>query len=188
MLRQTSLGTLGLIVGGILTIVGFAAYFLDNATLNLAGFFYGIPLLLGGLALKAAELEPVQLSQPTPDAVVALREQQATDTQNQIRKDVMRYRYGQRAHLDSSLAALGLSPTNDECPTITGLREVETNGAYTLVLEFDSPLLSLETWKSKQDKLDKFFGPGVRVTVDQPQEDQIDLALIATPEQAPAAV
>lgn len=187
MLRQTSLGTLGLIVGGILTIVGFAAYFLDKPTLNLAGFFYGIPLLLGGLALKAAELEPVPLTQPTPESVLTLREQQATDVQNQIRKDVMRYRYGQRAHLDSSLEALGLSPTNDECPTIIGLREVETDGAYTLVLEFDSPLLSLETWESKQAKLDKFFGPGVRVTVSQPREDVIDLALIAAPEPAPAA-
>ncbi len=47
MLRQTSLGMLGLSVGGILTLVGFVAYFTNQATLNLAGFFYGIPLLLG---------------------------------------------------------------------------------------------------------------------------------------------
>ncbi|WP_268952246.1 hypothetical protein [Planktothrix agardhii] len=43
MLRQTSLGALGLVVGGILTVVGFAAYFADNPTLNLAGFFYPTP-------------------------------------------------------------------------------------------------------------------------------------------------
>ncbi len=56
MLRQTSLATVGLIVGGIISVIGTAAYFTNNPTLNLAGFFYGIPLLLGGLALKAAEL------------------------------------------------------------------------------------------------------------------------------------
>lgn len=74
MLRQTSLGMLGLIVGGILTIVGLAAYVLDNSTLNLVGFFYGIPLLLGGLALKAAELTPVPFSQPTSAEIVSLRD------------------------------------------------------------------------------------------------------------------
>ena len=43
MLRQTSLGSLGLTIGGGLTIVGFYAYFSGNSTLNLVGFFYGIP-------------------------------------------------------------------------------------------------------------------------------------------------
>ncbi len=74
MLRQTSLGALGLVVGGILTVVGFAAYFADNATLNLAGFFYGIPVLLGGLALKAAELKPIPFTQATSSEVLARRE------------------------------------------------------------------------------------------------------------------
>ncbi|MFN6392819.1 MAG: DUF2854 domain-containing protein, partial [Aphanizomenon sp.] len=50
MLGGISLGTVGLTIGSILTITGFIAYFADNATLNLVGFFYGFPLLLGGLA------------------------------------------------------------------------------------------------------------------------------------------
>ena len=54
MLRKLSLARVGLTVGGILTIIGFVAYAVDNPTLNLAGFFYGVPILLGGLALKAA--------------------------------------------------------------------------------------------------------------------------------------
>jgi hypothetical protein len=44
MLRQTSLGTLGLCVGGVLAIAGFVAFATGNATLNLVGFFYGIPI------------------------------------------------------------------------------------------------------------------------------------------------
>ncbi len=182
MLRQTSLGTLGLSVGGILALMGFVAYATGNATLNLVGFFYGIPILLGGLALKASELKPIRLSQPTSPSVLKLRELQATSTQNQIRKDVTRYRYGQTAHLDSSLESLGLSPTDEERPVIVGLRETEVDGAYTLVLEFESPLIPFETWQQKQEKIEKFFGPGIRVDLSQPDESRVDVALIATPQ------
>jgi hypothetical protein len=180
MLRQTSLAMLGLSVGGLLTLVGFVAYFTDQATLNLAGFFYGIPLLLGGLALKASELQPVPLMQPTSDRVLALREKQATATQNQIRKDVTRYRYGQKAHLDSSLSSLGLSPMDEQRPVLVGVKEMETEGAYTLVLEFESPQIPLEVWQQKQEKMTSFFGPGVRVEVSQPESEIVDLALIST--------
>lgn len=178
MLRQTSLGALGLVVGGILTVVGFAAYFADNATLNLAGFFYGIPLLLGGLALKAAELKPIPMTQATSSEVLAVREQQATQTQNQIRKDVTRYRYGQEAHLSDALERLGLSPNREERPTLQGIRETLINGSYTLILQFYSPLISLDSWQNKQEKIAKFFGPGLKVEITQPQEEQIDVALI----------
>ncbi|MFM6278907.1 MAG: DUF2854 domain-containing protein, partial [Dolichospermum sp.] len=118
----------------MLTITGFVAYFADNATLNLVGFFYGFPLLLGGLALKANELKPIPFSQTTTPSILALRKQQATVTQTKIRKDITRYCYGQKAHLDEALAYLGLSPTDDSRPIVTGLRETEINGAYTLIL------------------------------------------------------
>ena len=186
-LPQTSLGTLGLWVGGVLTITGFIAYATANATLNLAGFFYGIPLLLGGLALKASELKPIPFSQPTTPEVLKLRSLKATSTQNQIRDDVTRYRYGQEAHLDSSLEALKLSPTDEERPVLIGLRETEVDGEYVLVLEFNSPLISFETWQQKREKVEKFFGPGVRVEITQPESDnadRIDVALITTPQEA----
>ncbi len=186
-LRQTSLGTVGLSVGGVLTIVGFYAYFTDQPTLNLVGFFYGIPLLLGGLALKASELEPVPYSQPTPPDIVALRDREATATQTQIRKDVTRYRYGQRVHLDSSLEALGLSPLDEECPDLIAIREEETDGAYTLVLEFASPYIAYDVWEQKQEKMTNFFGPGVEVVLNQAGEEVVDVAIIATPQEAVAA-
>lgn len=183
MLRQTSLGTFGLVVGAFLTVIGFFAYGSGNATLNLAGFFYGIPLLLGGLALKAAELKPVPFTKPTTPSVLALREEQATATQNQIRKDVTRYRYGQDAHLDSSLKHLGLSPTDEERPVLKGLRESEVDEAYALILEFESPLIPLEVWQQKREKMETFFGPRLRVELTQPETNRIDLAMIATPPQ-----
>ncbi len=185
MLRQISLGSLGLVVGGILTMVGFVAYGTGNATLNLAGFFYGIPILLGGLALKAAELKPVAIAKPTSPQVLALREQ-ATATQNQIRKDVTRYRYGQDAHLDSSLEHLGLSPTDEERPDLVGLWESEIEGFYALGLAFESPLIPFETWQTKHEKIEKFFGPGIRAELRQAAEDQVEVVLIAQPEIAEA--
>ena len=178
MLGRISLGTLGLTIGTILTITGFVAYFVDNATLNLVGFFYGFPLLLGGLALKANELKPVPFSQTSTQSILELRKQQATVTQTKIRKDITRNCYGQKAHLDVALAYLGLSPTDEERPIVTGLRETEINGAYTLILEFDSPLITFDTWQQKQEKMTKYFGPGVEVSIKQPREDYIELSLM----------
>jgi hypothetical protein len=178
MLGGISLGTVGLTIGSILTITGFIAYFADNATLNLVGFFYGFPLLLGGLALKANELKPIPFSQTTTPSILALRKQQATVTQTKIRKDITRYCYGQKAHLDEALAYLGLSPTYDSRPIVTGLRETEINGAYTLILEFDSPLISFDAWQQKQEKMTKYFGPNVEISMTQPREDYIELSLM----------
>jgi len=184
MLRKISLASVGLVVGSILTVMGFVAYGSGNATLNLAGFFYGIPVLLGGLALKAAELKPVPFSEPTSDAVLNLREKQATKTQNQLRKDVTRYRYGQEAHLDESLERIGLSPTDDERPILKGIREIDTNGFYTFVLEFYSPLIDFEIWQEKREKIEKFFGPGIKVELTSKSDNQVDVALICVPENA----
>ncbi len=183
MFRQVSLAFLGLVVGAVLTVTGFVAYFADYATLNLIGFFYGIPLLLGGIAFRITELRPVPLTQPTPPEVATLRKQQATKTQTQILNDITRYRYGQRAHLDSSLNHLGLEPTDEECPVVVGVRERAVEGAYTLTLEFDSPLIDYATWQGKQEKMTAFFGPGVRVELANPAEHKVELSLITTPPQ-----
>lgn len=187
MLGRINISLVLLAIGGTLTLVGFAAYFLDYATLNLAGFFYGIPVLLGGLALKAAELEPVPYTQVTPAAVLRLREEQATPTQNQVRQDVTRFRYGQEAHLDVALQKLGLSPTGEECPQLQGIHEVEMDGHYALVLEFNSPTVPFSTWADKQEKITRFFGPNVRAELEQPQEDQVNLALVTVLDPAPVA-
>ncbi len=183
MLRQISLASAGLVVGGLLTVIGVIAYATGNATLNLAGFFYGIPLILGGLALKAGELKPIPLE--TAPELIALRQQQATPTQTKLRKDVTRYAYGQSAHLQDALQRLGLSPNDAERPLLTGLRETAIAGAYTLTLEFESPMVPLVIWQQKQEKLETYFGPGIRAELSQPREHVINLALVATfPSQA----
>ena len=179
MLRKIPLALVGLTVGSILTIMGLVAYATGNSTLNLAGFFYGIPLLLGGLALKAAELKPIPFAEETPSEVIALRKEKATDTQNQLIKDVTRYRYGQEAHLDDALERLGLSPTDEERPILTKIKESNINGNYALILFFDSPLITFDKWLEKQEKITRFFGPGISVEIYQNQEQIIELVLIS---------
>jgi hypothetical protein len=181
MLRKISLATLGLTIGGTMTVAAIIAYVLENSTINLIGFSYGIPILLGGLAFKITELKPIQeTAAPLPD-VLTLREAQATQTQNQVRKDITRYWYGQDAHLDTALKKVGLGPSKEAQPVLTGFREVEMKGAYTLVLEFSSPGRTFDQWMTKQEKIERFFGPGVRARITQPNENVIELALIAEP-------
>ncbi|MFK8186698.1 MAG: DUF2854 domain-containing protein [Phormidesmis sp.] len=176
MLRKIPLGGVLLVVGGILTIVGFVAYAQENATLNLVGFFYGVPILLGGLALRAAELEPVPYTTLPSEAAIALRDQ-ATQTQTQVRKDVTRYRYGQEAHLDETLERLGLSPNDTQRPVLAGIREEQRDGAYALVLEFESPYVPFEKWQEKREKIETFFGPGIAAELEQPAEKKVALAM-----------
>jgi hypothetical protein len=190
MLSRLSFANLGLTLGGILSIIGILAYVTGNATLNLAGFFYGFPLFLGGLAFKIAELKPAPYTQPTPPEVAALRERQATPIQQQLRRDVTRYRYGQSIHMDVAIARIGLTTRKDDLPELTGLSEIATDGAYTLVLEFNSPEVPFSRWKSQQGKIETFFGPGIQANLaaiddNSLQSDsdlRVRLSLIAVPQ------
>jgi Protein of unknown function (DUF2854) len=186
LLRRIPLGPTLISIGGLLTMIGFGAYAVDNSTLNLIGFFYGVPLLLGGLALKSAELRPVPLVDPEPE-MLEIRQAQETAILKQIRQDVTRFRYGQEAHLDVALQKLGLSPTDEERPVIKGLREELIDGKYALILEFYTPLISVDSWREKQDKITRFFGPGVHTTITPTSDEDLDLALIVGSPVAEAA-
>ena len=191
MFRLIPLSLVLINVGGLLALIGFFAYAIQDATFNLIGFFYGIPLFLGGLALKSAELEPVPFTELTSASVLKLRERSATDTLNQIRKDVTRYRYGQEAHLDIALEKLGLAPSDDDRPVLTGIKESEIGGAYALTLDFYSPFMKIDVWQEKRDKITKFFGPGVIASIDyddSTEEINLTLTVDATPIPAPVAV
>jgi len=49
-------------------------------------------------------------------------------------------------------------------PKLTGLREVVTEGMYTLTLEFDDNC-PFEDFDSRQPKIEGFFGPGVKAVL-----------------------
>merc|ERR1711935_979036 len=62
-IRGFSLGNFVILAGIAITILSFAEYLSDSGSegLNVSGlgFVYGIPVALGGAALKYAEIEPV---------------------------------------------------------------------------------------------------------------------------------
>ena len=183
-LNKISLASVGLYVGVILFAVGFVAYAKGNSTLNLVGFFYGFPILLGGFAFKSSEVTPIPVIIPESVPVLAARKLSETPTQKQLRKDVTRYRYGIKAHLDEILEKLGMSPTDEERPLLIGIYEElsqaeDTKDAYSLVLRFRSPLMSFEFWQEKQDKLTRFFGPGIVAVVSELENKEVDLRLIS---------
>ena len=187
MFRLIPLSLVLINLGGLLTLIGFFAYAIQDATFNLIGFFYGIPLFLGGLALKSAELEPVPFTELTSASILKLRDRSATDTLHQIRKDVTRYRYGQEAHLDIALEKLGLAPSDDDRPVLTGIKESEIGGDYALTLDFYSPFMKIDVWQEKNEKITKFFGPGVTAHIDYDDaSEEINLTLIVDKVTAPA--
>lgn len=158
--------------GAILTPIGlgllgygFAAYFqlLPGADVSSVMLIYGFPISILGFALNYAQLKPVPCKSTTE--AVALRSSQMTDIQKQVREDVTRYRYGDEQHLDEALKRIfrigrqgGIS--RKQAPLLIGLREEVLDGAYTLVLEFESKL-EMDKWEEFQPKIQSFFGPGV---------------------------
>ncbi len=172
------LSTIVLVLGVIATVWGFANY--NDPTLNLAGIFAGIPLLLGGITMKVVELKPVPALVSPSDAVIQARAQ-ATTIQNEVRADITKYNYGANAHMEEALEFLGLrGPTEADLPKLVGYQEDLREGRYTLVLRFKSPEVSFEKWQdSYAKKMQGFFGKDVSVELAQPGEATVDLAIIA---------
>ena len=156
-------------------MIGWVGYATGNPNLSLPTIFYGIPILLGGLALKSSELPPAELL-PASDEVAAMRQLPANQTLRKLVKDVTRWRYGQKAHLESSLEALKLW-NDDEPPALLSVEELDAGG-YGLRLLFACNGVPAERWLERQERLGRFFGPGLRAELSQPQPDQIALSLL----------
>eukprot|EP00899_Mesostigma_viride_P019192 jgi/Mesvir1/27274/Mv07109-RA.1 len=183
-LNKISLGFVGLNVGLVLLSYGFGAYFnlLPGAGISALMLTYGFPLTLIGFALKYAELKPVNVK--STSAAIKLRSQ-ITPVLEQVKADVTRFRYGDEQHLDEALKRIfrfGQSGgiQRRASPKLKGLREeVSGSGFYTLVLEFEGPLLSAEDWDSKKDKFASFFGPGITSEIAHLGNGKVDVKLIA---------
>mmetsp|Transcript_24248 Transcript_24248/g.66859 ORF Transcript_24248/g.66859 Transcript_24248/m.66859 type:complete len:248 (-) Transcript_24248:780-1523(-) len=94
-----SIGNAISISGAVLLLYCLLSFLFSNGQADLLqtlGFVYAIPALVGGLALKYAELPPVPLSQvgATAKEMEALRESKATKIQKKILSDATRFTYG----------------------------------------------------------------------------------------------
>jgi len=170
-IRGFSLGNLVVAAGVLVTALSFAEYLGtaggDNGqTLSGLGFVYGIPIFLAGAALKYAEIEPVPcVSNGRADAIF---EDKATEIMKKIKQDVTRHRYGDEAHLDTTVKKLGLVVPGKAYPQLQELRQDVTPAgdlAFTMVWQsLDTPY-KLWADEKRRKRYETFFGPGVGAEV-----------------------
>lgn len=169
-IRGFSLGNLVIFSGIAITVLSFAEYLSDSGAdgLNVSGlgFVYGIPVFLAGAALKYAEINPVPCKS-TP-AAESIFESKATEIMKKIKQDVTRHRYGDEAHLDTTVKKLGLVVPGKDYPQLIELREDAAEGgefSFTMVWQsIDTPY---KMWADERrvKKYETFFGPGVTAEV-----------------------
>lgn len=165
-IRGFSLGNFIIFLGLVVTFASFAEYLNQSASdgLNVSGlgFVYGIPIFLAGSALKYAEIDPVPcFTAPSADG---LFDQKATEIVRKIKQDVTRHRYGDEAHMDTTVKKLGLVIPGKAYPQLRELREERTPEgelAFTMVWQsLDTPY---KMWNDERrvKKYSTFFGTGV---------------------------
>ncbi|CAE7235958.1 unnamed protein product, partial [Symbiodinium natans] len=149
-IRGFSLAQFILVLGFVLVVVSFADYFIFGTRGGGGGiggltFIYAVPVLLLGAALQYAELQPVEVE--TDNDAVGLFESKATTTIRKVKSDVTRHRYGDDAHLDSSLKALGLVGAGGRYPKMVKIIESKApNGELAFRMLFESKDLPFTTW------------------------------------------
>jgi len=168
-------GSLVTVAGAALSVIGWIGYATGNPNLSLPTIFYGIPILLGGLALKSSELPPAQRLTP-PGQLRQLRDQPASEPLRKLVADVVRWRYGQKAHLESSLEVLKLWD-EDTPPQLLSVEELDCQGRYGLKLTFTCGAVPIERWQERQDRLGRFFGTGLTASVEPLGGDRLALTL-----------
>lgn len=164
-IRGFSLGNFVILGGLAVTLLSFVDYLGNSGDSGLSvsglGFVYGIPIMLAGAALKYAEIEPVPAI--TGGGAEGLFEAKATETMKKIKQDVTRHRYGDEAHLDTTVKRLGLVVPGKAYPQLMELREENTDGELSFSMVFQSLETPYKMWADPKRvaKYETFFGPGV---------------------------
>lgn len=169
-IRGFSLAKATLGVGTLITAASFTEYFGSQGAAGLSsiGFIYGIPILLIGLALQYAELKPVTVEYDgDQESLEAAWELWATPTLQKVRNDVTRHRYGDEAHLDTTVKSLGLVVPGKPYPQLRYLQLAAPEGNLAFSMIFSSPDTPFYDWadESKIPKYETFFGPNVQASV-----------------------
>lgn len=194
-IRGFSLPAVVFSIGVALTAGSFIGYFQNegggDGALSSLGFVYGIPVFLIGLSLWYAEIPPVEvISSPGGDEAW---EALATPIFKQVKQDVTRHRYGDDAHLDSTLEALGLKLPQKKYPKLLSVTQEEEDGELAFTLAFQSLETPYKVW-SDPDRVKRysaFFGPDVAASVYKMDSEKRIVALklkttLKEPAPAPA--
>jgi len=152
-IRGFSLGNLVILLGTIVTFGSFAGYLSGDADGGVSGlgFVYGLPIFLAGSALKYAEIEPVECI--TSPGAEGLMEVQGTEILQKIKKDVTRHRYGDEAHLDTTVKRLGLVIKGNSYPQLKEVREgVSPEGKLIFTMVWESLETPFKMWDDADRK------------------------------------
>ncbi len=157
MKKYFSPGNIIVTTGGFLAFIGMTAYFTDSVNLSVPTFFYGVPIFLIGLGLKTSEIPPVKLLNQTNFKKNRFNRPKELTS---LVKDVTRWRYGIKAHLESSLESLNLWD-EDNPPQLREIEEITKEGKNGLRMHFEINSVSVEKWLEKQERLNRFFVKGL---------------------------
>ena len=191
-IRGFSLGNLVIGAGLLVTLLSFVEYLggdnSEGISLSGLGFVYGIPIFLAGAALKYAEIEPVGVK--GTEQAEQLFEAKATETIKKIKQDVTRHRYGDEAHLDTTVKKLGLVVPGKDYPQLQELRqEVTPEGELAFTMVWQSLDTPYKMWADERrvKKYETFFGPGVSADVVKIDAEQrlVGIRLTTGPKKAP---
>jgi hypothetical protein len=136
-IRGFSLGNLVILSGVLITVLSFAEYLSDSS---------GEGLNVSGLGFVYGI--PVE-------------------TIEKIKQDVTRHRYGDEAHLDTTVKKLGLVVPGKDYPQLKELREEDADGELAFTMVWQSIDTPYKMWADERrvKKYETFFGPGVTAEV-----------------------
>ncbi|GMI48831.1 hypothetical protein TrCOL_g8062 [Triparma columacea] len=164
-IRGFSLGNAVLFGGLAVTVLSFWDYLgnsgSDGLTVSGLGFVYGIPIMLAGAALKYAEIKPVE--SVVYNGAEGIFDAKATETLKKIKQDVTRHRYGDEAHLDTTVKKLGLVVPGKAYPQLMELREENEGGELAFSIVWQSLDTPYKLWADEKrvKKYETYFGPGL---------------------------
>ncbi len=167
-------GNLVTVAGAVLTVIGAISYMTGAANLSVPTLFYGFPIFLAGLALKTSELAPAKKINNDQDLTNAKKK--SPKELEKLLKDVTRWKYGQKAHLESSLEVLKL--WNDEKPPqLIEIEEMVKEEEYGIRLRFAMEGVTFDRWKEKQERLGRFFAKGLEAELISKSSNELDIFL-----------
>jgi hypothetical protein len=134
-------------------------------------------VFLIGLSLFYAEIKPVIVEADA--AGERIWEQKKTDTLDKILQDVTRHRYGDDAHLDSTLESLGLKLPQRKFPKMQTIELKDVQGELSFTMTFESKETPYKVWNDpdRVARYSRFFGPGVSASIEKRDAEKRIVAL-----------
>ncbi len=166
------------VAGAVLTVIGGYAYVTGAANLSVPTLFYGFPIFLAGLALKTTELPPAK--RILKASSLTIPKEKRSPELTKLVGDVTRWKYGQNAHLESSLKVLNLWDDANP-PQLIEIEDMETYEGHGVRLRFEMKGVSFDRWQEKQERLGRFFAKGLEAKLSSPVEGEVDLMITPKP-------